>query len=129
MYRALLGFATLATTVAFTPAQGQTVELSSFSGSSGLRNSGFVQPPPPGYPPGFNQGRGRHIHVADVLAGYSSGYAGGYYDGGDYDANRSFSPDSWNDWWHERPDRAFPRWVRHNQNCERMWYSGAGWRC
>jgi hypothetical protein len=52
-------------------------------------------------------------------------------DYGDYDANRSFDPDKWNDWWHDRPDRSYPRWVWRNQNCtpDRMWWSGAGWRC
>ena len=55
----------------------------------------------------------------------------GYLDYGDYDANRSFDPDLWNDWWHERPWRAYPRWVQNNQGCtpDRMWYSGSGWRC
>jgi hypothetical protein len=52
--------------------------------------------------------------------------------------NRSWEPDSYNDWWHDRPDRAYPRWVQatHNSNsnfdtCDpnRMWWSGAGWRC
>src|SRR5574338_872626 len=43
--------------------------------------------------------------------------------------NRTFDPDSFNDWWHDRPDRAFPRWIFNNQNCERMWWSGGGWRC
>jgi hypothetical protein len=45
--------------------------------------------------------------------------------------NRSFEPDSYNDWWHDRPDRAFPRWVQHNQDCtpDRMWWSGNGWHC
>lgn len=48
-----------------------------------------------------------------------------------YDPNRSFDPDLWNDWWHERPWRAYPRWVWNNDNCEpdRMWWSGSGWRC
>jgi hypothetical protein len=55
----------------------------------------------------------------------------GYLDYGDYDANRSFDPDMWNDWWHERPYRAYPRWVQENQNCtpDRMWWSGTGWHC
>ena len=55
----------------------------------------------------------------------------GYLDYGDYDANRSFDPDKWNDWWHERPDRAYPRWVRENHDCnpDRMWWSGSGWHC
>ncbi len=45
--------------------------------------------------------------------------------------NRSWESDSYNDWWHDRPDRAYPRWVRHNQGCdpERMWWSGDGWHC
>lgn len=49
----------------------------------------------------------------------------------DYDSNRSFDPDRWNDWWHERPWRSYPRWVRQNRNCtpDRMWWSGSGWHC
>lgn len=45
--------------------------------------------------------------------------------------NRSWDSDSFNDWWHDRPDRAYPRWVQHNQNCteDRMWWSGTGWHC
>ena len=43
--------------------------------------------------------------------------------------NRSFAPDSYNDWWHDRPDRSFPRWVSQNNGCERVWWSGGGWRC
>jgi hypothetical protein len=53
-------------------------------------------------------------------AGY---YTSGYDDPGDYDANRSFDADKWNDWWHERPERAFPRWMSRNQDCARRWYS------
>ena len=56
------------------------------------------------------------------------GFGWGYYDA---DINRSWDPDSFNDWWHDRPDRAFPRWVRNNAGCDedRMWSSGSGWRC
>jgi len=43
--------------------------------------------------------------------------------------NRTFAPDSFNDWWHDRPDRSIPRWMSDNRNCERVWWSGAGWRC
>jgi hypothetical protein len=38
--------------------------------------------------------------------------------------NRSWAPDSYNDWWHDRPDRAYPAWMRRNQGCQRPWYSG-----
>jgi hypothetical protein len=53
--------------------------------------------------------------------GYSPDWA--YYN------NRSFAPDSFNDWWHDRPDRSLPRWVSQNVGCERMWWSGGAWRC
>jgi len=64
------------------------------------------------------------------LRGRSPDGAWGYYYG-DYDANRAFAADKYNDWWHDRPDRAFPRWVQNNQNCtpDRMWWSGSGWHC
>ena len=46
-----------------------------------------------------------------------------------YDLNRGWASDSYNDWWHDRPDRAFPRWMQANQDCRRMWWSGGDWRC
>lgn len=122
--RVLLGFAAAsAALLATSPAGAQSASISGFSTSSAFRDIQFRSPPVAGVPSDVRR-FGRHIRVGEVLAG---GY--GYYDG-DYDANRSFSPDKWNDWWHERPERAFPRWVRQNrEQCERMWYSGAGWRC
>ena len=47
----------------------------------------------------------------------------------DYQGDTLWRPDSFNDWWHDRPDRAFPRWVRNNRDCGRQWWSGGGWRC
>lgn len=57
-----------------------------------------------------------------------AGLGWGYYD---QDINRSWDSDSFNDWWHDRPDRAYPRWVSHNEDCtpDRMWWSGSGWHC
>jgi hypothetical protein len=48
--------------------------------------------------------------------------------------NRAFDPDSYNGWWNDRPDRAFPRWVQEQHargTCDpdRMWWSGSGWHC
>jgi hypothetical protein len=43
--------------------------------------------------------------------------------------NRGWESDSFNDWFHDRPDRALPRWVRNNRNCERQYWSGGGWTC
>jgi hypothetical protein len=42
--------------------------------------------------------------------------------------NEAFKSDSYNDWWHDRPDRAYPAWVRNNRQC-RLYWSGGGWRC
>lgn len=76
---------------------------------------------------------GRHRDGRDGHRRGSAGcdFAGlpwGYYD---QDINRSWDSDSFNDWWHDRPDRAFPRWVSRNENCteDRMWWSGSGWHC
>jgi hypothetical protein len=37
--------------------------------------------------------------------------------------------ESFNDWWHERPWRSHPAWMQRNEKCERMYWSGGGWRC
>ena len=54
----------------------------------------------------------------------------GYY-GGEWALynNRSFESDRYNDWWHDRPDRAYPRWMSNNQDCQRQYWTGSGWRC
>ncbi|WP_205479224.1 hypothetical protein [Sphingomonas arenae] len=64
--------------------------------------------------------RGQDVVVVGAL-GWNEGWA--LYN------NRTFAPDSFNDWWHDRPDRSMPRWLSDNQRCERVWSSGAGWRC
>jgi hypothetical protein len=140
MHRVLLGLA--ATAALAVPATAQNFVDSGFGASNAFGDIRFGSPPPeigPGrYLPVRNGGRDRrscggehcrHVRVGDEVAiGYGYG-AGGYYDYGDFDGNRSFSPDKWNDWWHERPERAFPRWMSHNQSCERIWWSGGRWRC
>jgi len=80
---------------------------------------------------GSGHSRNQPIFVdgqADMRHQHGDG-AGGWYDYGAIDYNRSWEADSYNDWWHDRPDRAFPRWMAHNENCERIWWSGGGWRC
>ena len=69
-------------------------------------------------------GDSRHRHHGDdaVIWDYDSG-AWAYYN------NREFASDSYNGWWHDRPDRAYPRWMQTNQNCDRMWYSADTLRC
>jgi hypothetical protein len=128
MHRALLGVAFTAAAVAVAmPASAQSFAAASFTASSGVREFTSVAP--------FSRhgvrvhrgldGRdGRHFPEHRRMADYAYSYPGGYYDPGDYDANRSFDPDKWNDWWHERPERAFPRWMARNRDCARQWYSG-----
>jgi hypothetical protein len=59
-------------------------------------------------------------------------FAWGYDLQSSYD-DRDWAPRSGNGWWHDRPDRAYPRWVQEQrgQACapERMWWSGSGWHC
>ena len=43
--------------------------------------------------------------------------------------NPAWDPEGYNDWWHERRSRNTPRWVHNNQNCERQYSTGAGWKC
>jgi hypothetical protein len=66
--------------------------------------------------------RHRHRH------GRGDAFFAGWYDS-DIGENRSWRSDSYNDWWHDRPGRAFPRWMSDNQDCKRLWWSGGGWRC
>lgn len=69
----------------------------------------------------YDRRRRQHNDTDTVLLGPSP----------DWDGNRSFDPDRWNDWWHERPNRAYPRWVQQQteERCDRMWWGGGVWRC
>ena len=60
-----------------------------------------------------------------------SGDLGIWVNGGEWAHynNQTFQSDSYNDWWHDRPDRAYPAWMRNNQNCQRQWYAGNMLRC
>lgn len=126
MHRALLGLALAAATSLglCAPISAHAFAAASFTASSGVRDFAFARS---GYGVRVHRrGDGRHDGDRRGVAppGYGYGYASGYYDAGDYDANRSFDPDKWNDWWHERPERAFPRWMARNRDCARQWYSG-----
>ena len=46
----------------------------------------------------------------------------------EYQGDTAWRPTGFNDWWHERPSRSEPRWLRSN-NCERQYWTGGGWRC
>jgi hypothetical protein len=90
------------------------------SGGSGVRVHRLIGVPPQSGHDGHRNPRGDFAYA----------YPPEYYDA-NYDINRSWKSDSFNDWWHDRPDRAYPRWVWHNHDCtvDRLWWSGAGWRC
>jgi hypothetical protein len=122
MHRALLAAASMAAIVITSPASGQGFAAGGFSSSLGTSSmTGLSRNPPLGRDigrPGGKFHHRRHIRVGDGI------FYSGYNDFGDYDANRSFDPDRWNDWWHDRPERSFPRWMARNQGCERPWYSG-----
>ena len=117
----LLGLAALSAIVA-TPALAQSQWNGGGGSSSGHRH---------------HDGRDQHDGFPDFRSGTPrlSGdtVAVTEYYGGQWAAynNQSWRSDSYNDWWHDRPDRAYPRWVQHNQNCtvDRMWWSGSGWHC
>ncbi len=47
----------------------------------------------------------------------------------DYQGDTAWRANSYNDWWHDRPERSYPRWMANNQDCQRIWWSGGGWRC
>lgn len=52
-----------------------------------------------------------------------------YEDYREYQGDSLWRSDSFNDWWHDRPDRAYPRWMLNNQNCEKRWYQGDVLKC
>ena len=46
----------------------------------------------------------------------------------DIDGGSVWRRDSFNDWWHESPNRAYPKWVTSG-TCDRVYWAGGGWRC
>ena len=68
---------------------------------------------------------GRH-HGDRCQGDLAIGYYGGEWA---YYNNRSWNSDSYNDWWHDRPDRAYPAWMRRNQDCQRPWFAGDTLTC
>lgn len=137
MQRLLLVSAALFATAIISPAQAQQFAASGFSGHHGHHRSSpqFTGRDDRGFDCDVRSDRrDRHDGRRDRRRSDDCVIVGGnlgYLDYGDYDANRSFDPNLWNDWWHDRPDRSYPRWVQQNQNCEpdRMWWSGSGWHC
>jgi hypothetical protein len=61
----------------------------------------------------------------------SSGSGGVWVNAGEWAAhnNRAWKSDGFNDWWHDRPDRAYPAWMRNNDGCARQYFQGNVLRC
>jgi hypothetical protein len=123
-------------------ALGAALTLSSAPAASrNLNGVGIPNAKPPVFPgpsqmynrqPGFHRG-GRGHDGGGFDNGGSTSW--GFYDlQSSYD-DRDWMPESGNGWWHDRPDRAYPRWVQEQRaqggNCDpdRMWWSGTGWHC
>jgi hypothetical protein len=47
----------------------------------------------------------------------------------EYQGDTAWRAESYNDWWHERPNRSHPAWMTRNQNCDRQWWSGDTLHC
>jgi hypothetical protein len=113
----------LALALAATPAQAGGAGSPGFSGSGGRSTA---------VSGGTNRrgdfGNGNHRRHR--RGGFDGDIIVGDWGGGDWALynNRTFEPDSYNDWWHDRPDRAYPRWVT-NGSCDRMWWGGDTLRC
>ena len=119
----LAAAAGFAVALAATPAQAGGAASPGFSGSGGRSTAVSVGNNRRGdFGNGNHRRRGHRGSRGDVIVG----------DWGDGDwalyNNRTFEPDSYNDWWHERPYRAYPRWVT-NGSCDRLWWGGDTLRC
>jgi len=103
------------------PAAAQSGASAGFSGVSGVtvhHNRGFTS---------LQSLRGdRNRHNRRGRDGFDDG--GFYYDR-EYQGDTLWRAESYNDWWHERPWRAYPAWMTRNKNCERLYWSGGGWTC
>ncbi len=115
MKNVLLGLAASLAAISLpaAPAQAEDESVSSFVGVPAVTiHSGFGD--------GFGDRRDRRRHRgSDVV----------FFDDREWQGDSAWRSDGFNDWWHERPNRSHPAWLQRNLNCERIWWSGGGWRC
>lgn len=132
MDRKLVTLAAMSAALAFgaTPAAAQHAVGLGIPDAKSSHYYGSSNPPDLGACGGHRDGsdRGR-------THGFNCGEGWAYADGSwALYNNRSWQSDSYNDWWHDRPDRAYPRWVQEQRmrgTCDpdRMYWSGTGWHC
>ena len=78
----------------------------------------------------IGKGGGHHGRRGDFRRGHRGNDDVVFYDNyREYQGDTAWKSDSFNDWWHDRPDRAYPRWLTNNQNCERKWVAADTLRC
>ena len=75
---------------------------------------------------GDHRRRDRRDRGDTIVVGDGFGWYGGEWARWN---NRTFESDSYNDWWHDQPWRAYPRWMSQNLGCDKRWYSGDILRC
>ena len=124
MIRAFLGLAVLAAVTL--PAAAPAQQFASSSSGRADRFGRFASPPDlcSGMARRDGDRRGRRFDRCrtDVVMDWYGGEWALYN-------NRSFAPDGYNDWWHDRPDRAYPAWTRRNQGCQREWFAADTLTC
>jgi hypothetical protein len=108
----IVAMSAVATLVLATPASAQMSPRSGqFTGGHDGHSNGHSDRHHGG---GFSGHRDHHDHFA-------------YFDGdsyGDYGFdNSSWHSDSYNDWWHDQPWRAYPRWLTSGTR-QVCWYAG-----
>lgn len=119
----LLGFAAAAAAaVAAAPAAGQSGGAGDALGGTQFSEGSSVAQHPDGRRDDRRHRRHRRGGDTVVVMDWNGGEWARYN-------NQSWRSESYNDWWHDRPDRAYPRWMQNNQKCERIWWGGGGWRC
>ena len=131
MINGLLPRAVVAAAIAFAPASGNAQRWSDpgFLAAANVTvhragPSGSLSPGPHGQISSNWRMKGAHHD-----RGHNDGFGGGYvYEDREWQGDTAWRPDSYNDWWHES-SRSFPRWMQSNQDCQRLWWSGGGWRC
>ncbi|HMI41105.1 MAG TPA: hypothetical protein VK485_07745 [Sphingomicrobium sp.] len=112
----------IAAAAATTPAAAGGSAAAGFTGFTGVtvhHNRGFTS---------LQSLRGNR-HDRRRNRGHDGFADGGFYYDREYEGDTLWQAESYNDWWHERPWRAYPAWVTRNQNCERQYWSGGGWTC
>ena len=128
MRKMLLGFAAAAAAIGCAPAQAERWSDPGFTaaasvavhrGSSSFGNHAIRRQWTDGRDDNRRRHRGGRDRRDDTV------FIGDIY----REDNPAWQADGYNDWWHERRSRSTPRWVHDNRNCERQYWTGAGWKC